>query len=91
MNRTHQRIAINVGGGYVAGINAVITGAVLAANKLGWEVVGIRDGFAALHNQISLAGNRRGPKLTASVTVGARKIRQRRARHFKIFQYAMID
>lgn len=27
------------------GLNAVITGVVLAANELGWEVVGIRDGF----------------------------------------------
>jgi 6-phosphofructokinase 1 len=41
----HRRIGINVGAGYVPGINAVITGAVMAAGKLGWEVVGIRDGF----------------------------------------------
>ena len=33
------------GAGYVPGMNAVIMGAVLAADKLGWEVVGIRDGF----------------------------------------------
>ena len=43
-----KRIAINFGGGYVPGLNAVITGAVLAANELGWEVVGIRDGFEGL-------------------------------------------
>ena len=40
-----RRIAINVGAGYVPGINAVITGAAMAAGKLGWEIVGIRDGF----------------------------------------------
>jgi 6-phosphofructokinase 1 len=40
-----KRIGINVGGGHVAGINAVIAGAVLAAGELDWEVVGIRDGF----------------------------------------------
>lgn len=43
-----KRIAINAGGGYVAGINHVIAGAVLAANQLGWQVVGIRDGFDGL-------------------------------------------
>lgn len=43
-----KRIGINVGGGYVAGINAVIAGAVLAAHELGWEVTGIRDGFDGL-------------------------------------------
>ena len=37
-----KRIAITVGWGYVPGLNAVITGAVLAANQLGWEAVGIR-------------------------------------------------
>ena len=41
----HRRIAINVGAGYVPGINAVITGAAMAADKMGWEMVGIRDGF----------------------------------------------
>ncbi len=48
MTAQMKRIAINVGGGYVAGLNAVITGVVLAANELGWEVVGIRDGFDGL-------------------------------------------
>ena len=43
-----RRIAINVGAGYVPGINAVITGAALAAGKLGWGLVGIRDGFDGL-------------------------------------------
>jgi 6-phosphofructokinase len=43
-----KRIAINVGGGYVAGINGVVAGAVLAGHELGWEVMGIRDGFDGL-------------------------------------------
>jgi ATP-dependent phosphofructokinase / diphosphate-dependent phosphofructokinase len=43
-----RRIAINVGAGYVPGLNAVVKGAALAAGKLGWEVVGIRDGFDGL-------------------------------------------
>jgi len=44
----HRRIAINVGAGHVPGLNAVVMGAALAAGKLGWEVVGIRDGFKGL-------------------------------------------
>jgi len=48
MNATIKRIAINVGFGYSPGLNTVITGAVLAANELGWEIVGIRDGFEGL-------------------------------------------
>jgi ATP-dependent phosphofructokinase / diphosphate-dependent phosphofructokinase len=48
MNTPVQRIAINVGGGYVPGINSVVTGAVLAAGELGWEVIGIRDGYEGL-------------------------------------------
>ena len=34
-----------VGAGHVPGLNAVIMGAAMAAGKLGWEMVGIRDGF----------------------------------------------
>ena len=45
-----RRIAINVGAGYVPGLNAVIMGAALAAGRLGWELVGIRDGFDGLLN-----------------------------------------
>ena len=48
MSTNKRRIAINVGAGYVPGINAVITGAAIAAGKLGWELVGIRDGFDGL-------------------------------------------
>lgn len=43
-----KRIAINFGGGYVPGLNALITGTVMAASEIGWEVVGIRDGFDGL-------------------------------------------
>jgi ATP-dependent phosphofructokinase / diphosphate-dependent phosphofructokinase len=44
-----QRIAINCGGaGYVPGLNAVVTGAVLAGSRLGTEIVGIRDGYNGL-------------------------------------------
>jgi 6-phosphofructokinase len=43
-----RRIGIMVGAGYVPGINAVIKGAAMAAGKLGWEIVGIRDGFDGL-------------------------------------------
>jgi ATP-dependent phosphofructokinase / diphosphate-dependent phosphofructokinase len=43
-----KRIAIMVGAGYIPGINAVVAGASLAAGKLGWELLGIRDGFEGL-------------------------------------------
>jgi len=43
-----KRIAVNFGGGYVPGLNAVIAGTVLAANELGWEVFGIQDGYDGL-------------------------------------------
>lgn len=48
MTEQTKRIAVNFGGGFVPGLNAVITGTVLAAHELGWEVVGIRDGFDGL-------------------------------------------
>ena len=48
MNTKQRRIAIMVGAGFVPGMNAVIKGAALAAAELGWEVVGIRDGFEGL-------------------------------------------
>jgi 6-phosphofructokinase len=43
-----QRIAINCGGGYVPGLNGVVVGAALAARRLGWNVVGIHDGYDGL-------------------------------------------
>jgi len=43
-----RRIGINVGAGCVPGINAVTAGAAQAAGLMGWEIVGIRDGFEGL-------------------------------------------
>ena len=48
MNSTAPRIAINIGSGYVPGLDLVIAGATLAANELGLELVGIRDGYDGL-------------------------------------------
>jgi 6-phosphofructokinase 1 len=48
MNTKTRRIAINVGGGFVPGMNTVVAGAALAAGELGWELVGIRNGFDGL-------------------------------------------
>jgi len=48
MSSAKKRIAINVGAGFVPGMNAVVMGAALAARQLGWETVGIRDGFEGL-------------------------------------------
>ena len=45
---THRRVAINVGSGFVPGTNAIVMGAAIAGGKLGWEMVGIRDGFEGL-------------------------------------------
>lgn len=42
---TKRRIAVNAGGGYVPGMNAVAAGVARAAHHLGWECVGIRDGY----------------------------------------------
>ena len=54
MKTSIKRIAINFGGGYVPGLNTVITGAVLAASKLGWETVGIRDGYEGCFSPIAI-------------------------------------
>ena len=48
MNPDVKRIAINLGSGYLPGLEWVVTGAALAANRLGWEIVGIRDGYDGL-------------------------------------------
>jgi 6-phosphofructokinase 1 len=48
MNTKKRRIAINVGAGFVPGMNTVLAGAALAAGELGWELVGIRNGFDGL-------------------------------------------
>jgi 6-phosphofructokinase 1 len=43
-----MKIAISTGGGDAPGLNAVIRAAVLSAINRGWEVVGIKRGFAGL-------------------------------------------
>ena len=48
MGTNKKRLAIMVGAGFVPAINAVVKGAGLAASKLGWETIGIRDGFEGL-------------------------------------------
>jgi 6-phosphofructokinase 1 len=42
------RIGINTGGGDAPGLNAVIAAVTLAARRRGWEVLGIRSGYAGL-------------------------------------------
>ncbi len=42
------RIGVLTSGGDCPGLNAVLGGVVLAAEKLGWEVVAFRDGFEGL-------------------------------------------
>ena len=48
MANPRLRIAINTGGGDAPGLNAVIRAAVLSALRRGWEVFGIRRGYAGL-------------------------------------------
>lgn len=43
-----MRIAISTGGGDAPGLNAVIRAAVLSARSRGWDVLGIKRGFAGL-------------------------------------------
>src|SRR5512135_2719985 len=48
MNARTPRLAINIGSGLLPGLDMVLAGAALAADRLGWEVVGIRDGYDGL-------------------------------------------
>jgi 6-phosphofructokinase 1 len=43
-----QRIGVLTSGGDCPGLNAVLRAVVLAADKLGWEAIGFRDGFEGL-------------------------------------------
>ena len=43
-----MRIALSTGGGDAPGLNAVIRAAVLSAINRGWEVLGIKRGYAGL-------------------------------------------
>lgn len=45
---TFMRIAISTGGGDAPGLNAVIRAAVLSARTRGWDVLGIKRGYAGL-------------------------------------------
>ena len=48
MDKSIERISICTGGGDAHGLNAVIYGVVHAAARLGWTVIGIRDGYDGL-------------------------------------------
>ncbi|MBZ5856955.1 6-phosphofructokinase [Flavihumibacter profundi] len=43
-----KRVAIALGAGFTPGVNAIIMGAAISAHRLGWQVVGIIDGFEGL-------------------------------------------
>jgi 6-phosphofructokinase 1 len=43
-----RKIAVNTGGGDAPGLNAVLRAITLSASRLGWEVVGIREGYLGL-------------------------------------------
>ncbi len=48
MSSEIRRIAVNTGGGDAPGLNAVIRAVVRAAERSGWEVTGILDGYDGL-------------------------------------------
>src|SRR5580700_4382294 len=58
-------------------------------DQLGAQL-GVRDGLAAFHDQIALAGNRSRAELTASMAVGSGETHERRTRHLKILQDSVI-
>src|SRR5271165_1158393 len=45
MSDAIKKVAINTGGGDAPGLNAVIHGAVYAARGIGWDIVGIHEGY----------------------------------------------
>lgn len=45
-----MKIAINTGGGDAPGLNAVLRAVVLASERRGWEVYGIREGYNGILN-----------------------------------------
>ena len=51
----------------------------------------VRHGLAALDDQVALARNRRCSQLAPPVPIRMREVRQRRARHLKILQHAVVD
>ena len=55
-----MRIALSTGGGDAPGLNAVIRAVVLAAVNRGWEVLGVKKGYAGLLGEeevISIGGD----------------------------------
>ena len=48
MPKKIRRIALNTGGGDAPGLNAVIRAVVLTAERRGWEVLGIQNGYEGL-------------------------------------------
>src|SRR6266516_556109 len=48
ITKMKPRIGVLTSGGDCPGLNAVLRGVVLAAEKLGWDVVGFHDGFEGL-------------------------------------------
>jgi 6-phosphofructokinase 1 len=48
MSTNVRRIAVNTGGGDAPGLNAVIRAVVRSAERLGWEVYGIRESYDGL-------------------------------------------
>jgi 6-phosphofructokinase 1 len=69
MSGSSRRIAINAGGTYVSGLNAVLAGAVLAAHELGCEIFGINDGYEGLLFRARYP-DRGLPKLTNGAIAG---------------------
>ncbi len=51
MSTDIRRIAVNTGGGDAPGLNAVIRAVVLSAERLGWEVFGIRESYDGLFDE----------------------------------------
>lgn len=56
MTKPIRKIAISTGGGDAPGLNAVIRAAVLTALNNGWEVCGIRKGYAGLLGSDAVVG-----------------------------------
>src|SRR5258708_34395546 len=48
VTKMKPRIGVLTSAGDCPGLNSVLRGVVLAAEKLGWEAVGFRDGFEGL-------------------------------------------
>jgi 6-phosphofructokinase 1 len=46
-----RKIAVNTGGGDAPGLNAVIRAVVLTAERLGWEVYGVKDSYDGLFEE----------------------------------------